>query len=222
MSRKPMMLLGVCFIAVTAVAEEQPYDSEWGLLLNYEAPVEAGESKPNILWIITDDQRSDSLACYNRATTGHAESELGYVESPNLDKLAAEGVLFTQAYCNSPACAPSRSSMHTGKYPHRCGMYGFRKAHQAADCSSRVIPEVMKEHGYPPPAARSEIRGCSTRSQAREFPKARPTRHSGVSSSWSPKGATQSRPRLGKRRAAGRAASRSHDVATSHQPTRNW
>jgi len=110
----------------------------------------ARESKPNILWIITDDQRSDSLACYNQATTGNAESELGYVESPNVDKLTAEGVLFTEAYCNSPACAPSRSSMHTGKYPHRCGMYGFRKAHQAADCSSRVVPEIMKEHGYQP------------------------------------------------------------------------
>jgi len=107
-------------------------------------------TQPNVLWIITDDQRSDSLACYNRATTGKAESALGYVESPNIDKLAAEGVLFTAAYCNSMACAPSRSSMHTGKYPHRCGMYGFRKAHQAADCSSRVVPEVMREHGYQP------------------------------------------------------------------------
>ena len=74
--------------------------------------------------------------------TGTAESELGYVESPNLDRLAAEGVLFTDAYCNSLACAPSRSSMHTGKYPHRNGMYGFRKAHQAADCSSRIIPQA--------------------------------------------------------------------------------
>ena len=106
--------------------------------------------QPNILWIITDDQRSDSLACYNRATRGTDESELGYVESPSIDRLAAEGVLFTDAYCNSLACAPSRSSMHTGKYVHRCGMYGFRKAHQAADCSSRVIPEVMKENGYQP------------------------------------------------------------------------
>ena len=117
--------------------------------LGVQAGAEAKQA-PNILWIITDDQRSDSLSCYNRATTGKAESELGYVESPNVDKLAAEGVLFTNAFCNSPACAPSRSSMHTGKYPHRCGMYGFRKAHQAADCSSRVIPEVMKEHGYQP------------------------------------------------------------------------
>ena len=106
--------------------------------------------RPNILWIITDDHRSDSLSVYNQATLGQSNSKLGYVESPNIDALAAEGVLFTNAYCNSPACAPSRSSMHTGKYPHRNGMYGFRKAHQAADVSSRVIPEVLKEAGYQP------------------------------------------------------------------------
>ncbi|MDP4693853.1 MAG: sulfatase-like hydrolase/transferase, partial [Opitutales bacterium] len=98
----------------------------------------------------TDDQRSDSVAAFNRATTGQAESKLGYVESPNLDALAAEGTLFTNAYCNSMACAPSRSSMHTGRYPHRSGMYGFRKAHQAVDVRSRMIPEVMLEHGYQP------------------------------------------------------------------------
>ena len=40
--------------------------------------------------------------------------------------------------------------MHTGKYVHRNGMYGFRRAHQAADCSSRVIQEVMLEGGYQP------------------------------------------------------------------------
>lgn len=120
------------------------------LLLSRQMGAAAVKSQPNILWIITDDQRSDSLSCYNRATTGTAESELGYVESPKLDQLAAEGVLFTDAYCNSMACAPSRSSMHTGKYVHRNGMYGFRRAHQAADCSSRVIPEVLKEHGYQP------------------------------------------------------------------------
>ena len=110
----------------------------------------AAKTQPNILWIITDDQRSDSLACWNRAVSGKAESALGHVESPNLDALAAEGVLFTDAWCNSMACAPSRSSMHTGKYVHRSGMYGFRKAHQAADCRSRIIPEVMKENGYQP------------------------------------------------------------------------
>ena len=54
--------------------------------------------QPNILWIITDDQRSDSLSCYNRAVRGTDESALGFVSSPNVDALATEGVLFTRAY----------------------------------------------------------------------------------------------------------------------------
>ncbi|MEM0964959.1 MAG: sulfatase-like hydrolase/transferase [Verrucomicrobiota bacterium] len=121
------------------------------VLIFFTSLLEAAD-QPNILWIITDDQRSDSIAAYNMATTGLAESALGYVESPNIDALAGEGTFFTNAFCNSMACAPSRSSMHTGKYPHRNGMYGFRKAHQAIDekVRSRIIPEVMLENGYQP------------------------------------------------------------------------
>ncbi len=107
-------------------------------------------TRPNILWIVTDDHRSDSLACYNRATTGKEQSALGYVESPRLDALAAEGVMFTNAYCNSMACAPSRASMITGKYPFHNGIYGFEQTHRSADIASRMIPEVLKEHGYQP------------------------------------------------------------------------
>ncbi|MEM9418770.1 MAG: sulfatase-like hydrolase/transferase [Planctomycetota bacterium] len=112
----------------------------------------ADEAKqpPNILWIITDDHRSDSLEVFNRVTTGKAESPLGFVMSPRLDELAAEGVFFPNAYCNSPACAPSRASMHTGKYPHRSGIYGFRRTHHSADVSSEVVQAVMKNHGYQP------------------------------------------------------------------------
>ncbi|WOO41742.1 sulfatase-like hydrolase/transferase [Rubellicoccus peritrichatus] len=106
------------------------------------------DKQPNILWIITDDQRADSLACFNEATRGTAESRLGYVSSPNVDKLANEGVLFTAAYCNSPACAPSRDSMHTGRYPHRHGRYGFEQTHQEADFCTPTIPETMGANGY--------------------------------------------------------------------------
>lgn len=48
----------------------------------------ASAGRPNVLWIITDDQRSDSLACYNRAVRGTDESALGFVSSPNVDALA--------------------------------------------------------------------------------------------------------------------------------------
>lgn len=108
----------------------------------------AAERPPNLLWIITDDHRADSINYFNEVTTGTSDSRLGFVMSPNLNKLGREGVLFTDAYCNSPACAPSRSSMQTGKYPHRNGMYGFRKAHQNAGCRSVMIPQVMNQYGY--------------------------------------------------------------------------
>lgn len=89
--------------------------------MNVAKALPATKVKPNILWILTDDQRADSIAAVNQALTGKKESELGYVESPNLDALAAEGVLFPLAYNQSPGCSPSRYSMATGQYPHHSG-----------------------------------------------------------------------------------------------------
>lgn len=66
---------------------------------------------PNILFIISDQHRWDAAGCY-----GHE-----HVQTPSLDRLAAEGVRFTQAYCNSPLCVTSRSSVMTGLYPHTNG-----------------------------------------------------------------------------------------------------
>ncbi len=61
---------------------------------------------PNILWICTDQQRFDTIGA------------LGYetVSTPNIDRLAAQGVAFTRAYCQSPICTPSRASFLTGRY----------------------------------------------------------------------------------------------------------
>ena len=106
------------------------------------------DSKPNVLWIITDDQRPDSLACFNRAVYGTSESPLGYVESPHVDALAKEGVLFTRAICNSPACGPSRGSMHTGRYPFRNGHYGFELTHQIPDFVTPVVHQTLRDYGY--------------------------------------------------------------------------
>ena len=58
-----------------------------------------------------DQQRYDTLGCYGNK----------WVKTPNLDRLAAEGVLFERAYCQSPVCAPSRGSFLTGRYPRTCG-----------------------------------------------------------------------------------------------------
>ncbi len=119
------------------------------LLLGAPVAAQCADSvQPNILWIITDDQRADALACWNRATTGKSESALGYVSSPNIDKLAEEGVLFTNSFCNSPVSAPSRASMHTGRYPHHSGIYDFVLAHNTNDNAKMIFPQVMSEAGY--------------------------------------------------------------------------
>ncbi|MFR9564741.1 MAG: sulfatase-like hydrolase/transferase [Rikenellaceae bacterium] len=118
-------------------------------LLSAVAPAAvAADEKPNILWIVTDDHRADALACYNRATRGTSESALGFVSSPALDAIAAEGVLFTSAYCNSPASAPSRTSMHNGLYTHHRGVYGFEYYHNGPDYTPLTLPEYLNEAGY--------------------------------------------------------------------------
>lgn len=71
------------------------------------------ESRPNILLLMADQLAAPALACY-----GHP-----VVKTPHLDKLAADGVVFENAYCNSPLCAPSRFSMMAGQLPSRIGAY---------------------------------------------------------------------------------------------------
>ena len=56
--------------------------------------------RPNILLVITDQQRTDTLGCYGAS----------HMRTPVIDKIAAEGVRFDRAYCNSSVCTPSRAS----------------------------------------------------------------------------------------------------------------
>lgn len=118
------------------------------IVTSTEAKVLKEIRKPNILWIITDDQRADALECWNKAVSGNTESELGYVYSPNINKLASEGVLFTNSYCNSPVSAPSRASMHTGRYPHHSGIYAFELTHNENNNANPILPEIMQKAGY--------------------------------------------------------------------------
>lgn len=105
------------------------------------------QNKPNILWVQTDDHRADALECYNEATIGQKNSPLGYVSSPNINKLAAEGTLFVNAYCNSPMCTPSRASMQSGRYPFRNGHYKFR-SHQTAGHVKPTAAQTLRANGY--------------------------------------------------------------------------
>jgi len=69
------------------------------------------KDRPNIILIMPDQHRADALGCAGNPA----------VLSPNIDRLASEGVLFTQAYAQSPLCQPARASLITGRYPHDHG-----------------------------------------------------------------------------------------------------
>ena len=73
--------------------------------------VEKLSSKPNLLFISTDQQRFDTLRCYG--------NEL--IHTPNMNALADESFVFQSAYVTQPLCSPARSSIMTGLYPHTNG-----------------------------------------------------------------------------------------------------
>jgi arylsulfatase A-like enzyme len=91
--------------------------------------------KPNILFICTDQQRFDALGCYGNAQ----------IQTPNIDALAAEGVLFEQCYVQSPVCAPSRASLVTGQYPSVHGLWGNGVALPE---HARLFSRVLADGGY--------------------------------------------------------------------------
>ena len=104
--------------------------------------------QPNVLWILTDDQRYDAIPAFNRMLHGRDEGELGYVESPSVDRLTKMGTTFVNTYCHAQVCAPSRASMHYGRYPFRSGIYEFEYFNDKAEHMRPSIPESMEELGY--------------------------------------------------------------------------
>lgn len=69
--------------------------------------------KPNIILVVSDQHRADWMGCAGNT----------FVDTPNLDRLAGQGMRFSNAHCNYPLCGPSRMSMLTGQHPHRLGVY---------------------------------------------------------------------------------------------------
>ena len=96
----------------------------------------------DILWIYCDELRADALACY-----GHP---LLKPHTPNLDRLAASGVRFTNNFCNSPVCVSSRVCILTGLYPEDTGVYNNEGAWKAFRLprTFETFPRVFAMHGY--------------------------------------------------------------------------
>ena len=93
------------------------------------------KKKMNVLFIITDQFRADHLGCYGNSI----------VKTPNLDKLASEGVQFTNAFCTNPMCMPNRSTFLTGVYPN---VHGVRSNGINLPTDLATITESMYKRGY--------------------------------------------------------------------------
>ena len=92
-------------------------------------------TRPNVIFIMTDQQRADSLGCYGN----------GLVKTPNLDRMAKGGAQVDHAFVSSPLCVPSRCSMMTGRYP------AVTRSHtnmMLMGQDEEHLPKVLQEQGY--------------------------------------------------------------------------
>ncbi|MBR1469191.1 MAG: arylsulfatase [Prevotella sp.] len=115
----------------------------------------AQSQKPNIIFVLCDDMGWGDLGCYGQQ----------YITTPNIDRLAAEGMQFMQAYAGSPVSAPSRASLMTGQHTGHCEIRGNKEYRSGSvyyngnfdwsvtgqhplDPNHIVLPEIMKDNGY--------------------------------------------------------------------------
>ena len=98
----------------------------------------AEDKHPDVVFIIVDDL-NDWLGCLG----GHPDAK-----SPNIDALANSGMLFPQAYCNSPQCRPSRTSLNHGIYPFHTGTYFNAKGKKETKIATPTMQEFFMENGY--------------------------------------------------------------------------
>ncbi len=118
------------------------------LLVTACVPISFGADKPNIIFILADDLAQGDLGCFGQKL----------IKTPNLDRLAAEGTRFTQGYCGTSVCAPSRTSLmvgqHTGHSPIRGNRGSSPTAAGLGDGqlplpeSTVTVAQILKSVGY--------------------------------------------------------------------------
>lgn len=110
------------------------------IIISYAAKpssVKSEKTKPNIIFLLVDD-----LGWKDVSFMGSK-----YYETPNLDKLAHEGIVFTNAYAACAVCSPTRASIQTGRYPARLGITDWIRARFQVKDGNLTAPEAFEENG---------------------------------------------------------------------------
>src|SRR5262245_57036487 len=106
------------------------------LTLASGAPAAEPARKPNIIFVLADDLGYGDLGCYGQTQ----------IQTPHLDRMAAEGMRFTQCYAGSTVCAPSRCALMTGLHTGHCIVRG--NANIPLRPQDRTVAELLREAGY--------------------------------------------------------------------------
>ena len=104
-------------------------------LLTISAALPAADKRPNILFIFTDDHAPHAIGAYGSKIN----------KTPNMDKLAREGMIFHNSFCTNSICGPSRAVILTGKHSH---LNGFMTNGNTFDGSQQTFPKLMRKAGY--------------------------------------------------------------------------
>lgn len=94
--------------------------------------------KPNILFIISDDLTATAVSSYENKAC----------KTPNIDKLASEGIKYTRAYTQYPVCGPSRASFMSGYYPNATTTFGYVSGRENIGPNRKTWSQLFKENGY--------------------------------------------------------------------------
>jgi len=98
----------------------------------------SARDKPNVLFIISDDLTATALGCYGNKLC----------KTPNIDRLAAQGTLFSRAYCQATFCGPSRASLMFGYYPYASKATGYTSGRKEVGADKSSWAQHFKKNGY--------------------------------------------------------------------------
>lgn len=94
-----------------------------------------GQSKPNIIYIMSDDHDNDAISAYNKQ----------FIQTPNIDRIAKEGVKFNKAFVGNSICSPARATLLTGQHSHKNGV---KDNFTRFDSSKTTIAHLLGQAGY--------------------------------------------------------------------------